>query len=111
MIKEQEEQKPAQQAHANGTAVPKAAAPDAKQMLTAKTMSLADQVATGLLTAGEHLQVCLCASPVCCTQTQSAFLALCWKPFVRVCLPYDECIHGFCIHERGRCVPVCSASQ
>ena len=52
----EEEQKPAQQTTANGSAVQKAPAPDAKGMLTAKTMSIADQLATGLLTAGEHLQ-------------------------------------------------------
>lgn len=59
LVKEQEEQKPVQQQqpHANGTAVQKAPAPDAKGMLTSKTMSIADQLATGLLTAGEHLQV------------------------------------------------------
>lgn len=58
LVKEQEE-KPVQQQqpHANGTAVQKAPAPDAKGMLTSKTMSIADQLATGLLTAGEHLQV------------------------------------------------------
>ena len=53
---EEEEQKPAQQTAANGSAVQKAPAPDAKGMLTAKTLSIADQLATGLLTAGEHLQ-------------------------------------------------------
>ena len=57
LVKEQEEQKAMQQQpHPNGTAVQKAPAPDAKGMLTAKTMSIADQLATGLLTAGEHLQ-------------------------------------------------------
>ena len=59
-ISEQEEQKqqpPA--AYANGSTVRKAPAPDAKEMLSARTMSIADQLATGLLTAGEHLQVCL----------------------------------------------------
>lgn len=45
-----------QQASTNGSVIQKAAAPDAKQMLTSKTMSIADQLATGLLTAGEHLQ-------------------------------------------------------
>ena len=53
---EEEEQKPVQQTDANGGAVEKAPAPDAKEMLTSKTMSVADQLATGLLTAGEHLQ-------------------------------------------------------
>lgn len=55
-VAEEEEQKPAEQAAANGNAVQKAPAPDAKGLLTARTMSIADQLATGLLTAGEHLQ-------------------------------------------------------
>ena len=57
MVKEQEEREPLQLHHANGGAVQKAPAPDAKDMLSAKTMSIADQIANGLLTAGEHLQV------------------------------------------------------
>lgn len=57
LIAEEEEQKPVQQTSADGRAVQKAPAPDAKGMLTTKTMSIADQLATGLLTAGEHLQV------------------------------------------------------
>ena len=56
LVAEEEAGKPVQQTSANGRAVQKAPAPDAKGMLTAKTMSIADQFATGLLTAGEHLQ-------------------------------------------------------
>lgn len=56
LVAEEEEPKPVQQTTANGSAILKAPAPDAKGILTAKTMSIADQLATGLLTAGEHLQ-------------------------------------------------------
>lgn len=60
LVEEEEARRPVQQSTANGRGggggVERAPAPDAKGMLAAKTMSIADQLATGLLTAGEHLQ-------------------------------------------------------
>ena len=64
LLEEEEARMPVQQTSANGGGHPptarggveRAPAPDAKGMLAAKTMSIADQLATGLLTAGEHLQ-------------------------------------------------------
>lgn len=57
LVEEEEARRPVQQTTANGRGgVERAPAPDAKGMLAAKTMSITDQLATGLLTAGEHLQ-------------------------------------------------------
>lgn len=95
-----------QQTSTNGDAVQKANPPDAKQMLSAKTMSIADQLAMGLLTAGEHLQAgcltfcALCCAALCAHWASCPLVPFAVLPFVPIGLPALCAIHCFrlCAH-------------